>query len=284
MNVYDINPFIRFAEHVHYASTGNWVMVQDCRIVYVLSGNAELDIRNLHYSLSSGSLFYCHSGACYNLVSESLDCICLNFDLTQENNMHTAIYPRISILAIKPNHLATENHPICHGEDNPLLSHLFIPNAMEYLTELNKIQKEFSTQKIYYQEACSGILKTLLINLYRLSIRTTDSSTDAVDQVLTYIRDNYDKPITNKMLSDFTDYHENHLNRLFLNHAGVTMHKYILTIRMNEAKKLLLNSSLDLHTIAEKTGFNSNTYFSNYFKQAEGMSPLEYRKKFKNRI
>lgn len=165
-----------------------------------------------------------------------------------------------------------------------LPSHLFLPLATEYFHDLKLILSEFSTQKIYYAESSCGILKTLLIKLYRHSLQTADTSTDTINAVLNYIIKNYDKPITNKTLSEFTGYHENHLNKLFLNYAGTTMHKYLLTIRMNEAKKLLLNSCLDLHTIAEKVGFNSNTYFSNYFKQTEGMPPLEYRRKYQNRI
>ena len=284
MNVYDINPFIRFAESIHYISEGNWFMVQDCRIFYVLSGKAELYMPNSHYSLIPGSLFYCHTGNSYNLVSDGIECICLNFDLTQANNMHTAIYPRISIKnAANTCHGATAENT-CFTENDFLTTHLFISNAAEYLNDLNKILKEFATQKIYYKEACGGILKTLLTNLYRHSLRTTDNSSDAVSKVLDYIKSNFDKPITNQLLSEITSYHENHLNRLFLNHTGTTIHKYILTIRINEAKKLLLNTNLALLTIAEKTEFNSNAYFSNYFKQVEGMSPLEFRKKFQNRI
>lgn len=169
--------------------------------------------------------------------------------------------------------------------DNEFInSHLFIANAVEYVEPLKNILDEFSTQKIYYQENCSGILKTLLTLLHRHSLRTSDNSVDAVSKVLAYIKANYEKPITNQLLSEITSYHENHLNRLFLNHTGTTIHKYILSIRINEAKKLLLNTNLPLLTIAEKVGFNSNTYFSNYFKQAEGMSPTEFRKKFKNKI
>ena len=284
MKVYDINPFIRFAEYISYASEKNWVMVQDCRIFYVLSGKAELYMPNTHYSLIPGSLFYCHADNCYNLVSGGIECICLNFDLTQENNMHTAIYPRISITNTANNSPRMEITEQLLGENDFLTTHLFISNALEYINDLNTILEEFSMQKIYYKEACSGILKTLLTNLYRHSLRTTDNSSDAVSKVLDYIKSNFDKPISNQLLSEITSYHENHLNRLFLNHTGTTIHKYILSIRMNEAKKLLLNTDLSLFSIADMTGFNSNTYFSNYFKQIEGISPLEFRKKFQNRI
>ena len=35
-------------------------------------------------------------------------------------------------------------------------------------------------------------------------------------------------------------------------------------------------------SIAERVGFNSNTHFSEYFKQVEGVPPMEFRKRMKN--
>ena len=86
------------------------------------------------------------------------------------------------------------------------------------------------------------------------------------------------------MLSELTGYHEYHLNRLFLTHTNTSLHKYILNVRINEAKKILMNTDLSLAAIAEKVGFNSNTHFSSYFKQVVGLSPLEFRKRFRNKI
>lgn len=69
-----------------------------------------------------------------------------------------------------------------------------------------------------------------------------------------------------------------------MKHVGTSVHKYILNIRINEAKKLLLTTEQSLTYIAENVGFNSNTHFSNYFKQVIGISPLEFRKQFKNKL
>lgn len=55
-------------------------------------------------------------------------------------------------------------------------------------------------------------------------------------------------------------------------------------MRMDEAKRLLLNTDIPIQDISEKTGFNNDTYFSNIFKNKFGVSPLKYRKKYKNKI
>ena len=47
---------------------------------------------------------------------------------------------------------------------------------------------------------------------------------------------------------------------------------------------MLLNTDEPLSAIAEKEGFNSNTYFSSYFRQATGISPTRFRQKYKNAL
>lgn len=47
--------------------------------------------------------------------------------------------------------------------------------------------------------------------------------------------------------------------------------------RIGRAKRLLLTSDLLLDQIAERTGFESGSYFSRIFRQQEGISPGQYR-------
>lgn len=282
MNFCEINPFIRFAEYVfHPRLPKNPVFVRDCRILYVISGKADVFIENQHYELIPNSLFYCSAGSYYTIESSGVKIIALNFDLTQRDNMHTEFYPRISI-SDKTSLPILELETV---EDSEFInSHLYITNAEHCLELINKILNEFSFQKIYYREKSSAQLKSLLVELYRHSIPGTPSSATTISEIMDYIKHNYDKPLTNETLSSMSGYHEYHLNRLFMKHAGTSVHKYILSIRINEAKKLLLTTEHSLTSIAEKVGFNSNTHFSSYFKQVMGISPLKFRKQFKNKL
>lgn len=282
MNFCDINPFIRFAERIYHNRTSyKPVLVKDCRIFYSLSGKAEIFIENEHYELIPGSIFYCRAGSIYNIRTSHAELISLNFDLTQENNARTMPYSRTTVRDGK-------TLPTIHFEfvyDSEFInSHLFVAHGSEYIEPLKAILEEYSTQKIYYQENSSAILKSLLTKLHRHSIESTSNATHAVSKLIAYVKANYNKPLNNEDLSSMTGYHEYHLNRLFTKHTGTSVHQYILNIRINEAKKLLLNTNLSLTSIAEQIGFNSNTYFSTYFKRVVGISPLEFRKRFKNKI
>ena len=56
--------------------------------------------------------------------------------------------------------------------------------------------------------------------------------------------------------------------------------EYITVLRIEDAKELLTRSNLTVSEIAYAVGFSDSNYFSSQFKQAVGVSPLCYKKKF----
>ena len=281
MHFRDVNPFIRFAESFHYQSQGDLFQVMDCRLFYTISGKADFYIDEEHFELLPDSIFYCCRGKQYRIASEGIQMIVLNFDLDQSEHTHTGIYPRIQVKPFQT--LPQLEHS--HIEDSEYLNnYFFLSHAKDFLVPLENILNEFSAKLVCYQENSSGILKCILTRLHRQSLEGSVNASDAVSRIFAYIRENFDKEITNEILSEMSGYHEYHLNRLFMKHSGLTVHKYVLSVRINEAKKMLLNTDLSLTDISEKVGFHSNTHFSSYFKQFVGISPLKFRKEYKNKL
>jgi AraC-like DNA-binding protein len=68
-----------------------------------------------------------------------------------------------------------------------------------------------------------------------------------------------------------------HFNRLFKQYIGLSPQEYILTMRLETAKDILLSSSLSISRIAELVGFNDIYYFSKWFKAETGLPPSKYR-------
>ena len=245
---------------------------------FIINGNAEISINDEVLPLKSDSVFYCRGGSEYNIrASEKLSIIALNFDLTQEKNSITSVIP------LKSANSGTKKIPVIFtpvSDSDILNSYILIPDGSHLRHKFEKIISEFSECKILYHDMCSGLLKEILIALHR----NEPGKSSAVNDVISYIRQNFRKDITNKELAVLAGYHEYHLNKLFIKHTGTTMHNYILNARINEAKRLILNSGMTLDEIASQTGFNNYTYFSTYFKQTVGLTPLKYRKSLKNRI
>lgn len=274
-------PFIRFAEIIHFESAGAAVYVQDCRIFYTLSGSARIYIDGQEYAFAPNTVFYCCGGSQYTICAEDVDLIAVNFDLDQVHRDRKWAYSPVRLSAAAT--LPPANH--CFIEDQDILNqHIFLKNGLACRELLEEILDEFSTRRILYLETASSLLKELLVRLLRGSIETASQGATAVEKIIGHIRTHYNQPMTNASFSQLFGYHEYYLNRLFTMYTGSTIHQYILDVRISHAKKLLLNTDLPLAAIAEKVGFNSNTYFSSYFRQTTGISPSQFRKINKNSI
>lgn len=280
MRLIDVNPFIRFAANIKYNKSGNFVQVRDCRIFYMLSGNCKIFIDNKSYILDKNSLFYCCCGSRYKISSENeASIISLNFDLSLNHSSETNV--------LVPLEDELDDALIFRDaiEDSTFLnSHFLITNGIEFSATLNKILYEFSKKNKYYLETSCGLLKQLITELHRYELQTYSASFSPVNKVVEYIKNNFSKNISNKDLAQITGYHEYYLNRLFIANTGISMHKYILNLRMNEAQRLVLNTDRSLTEISESIGFNNYTYFSDYFKKCFGLSPSQYRNSLKNKI
>lgn len=68
------------------------------------------------------------------------------------------------------------------------------------------------------------------------------------------------------------------INRIFKKEMGRTPYNYLLTKKIELAKKYLLNTNLIIKQIAYRLNFADAYYFSNVFRQKTGVSPLNYKK------
>lgn len=96
-----------------------------------------------------------------------------------------------------------------------------------------------------------------------------------------YLRDHLSEKITLDTLSEKFYVNKYYLTRLFKNEYGLTINEYLLQIRISHAKELLRFSTLPIEEIGESCGITPLYYFSRIFKEVEGISPRDYRKKWR---
>lgn len=65
---------------------------------------------------------------------------------------------------------------------------------------------------------------------------------------------------------------------VFKQKYGMTIHDYMNLYRIAKAKELLQNTEDSLASIAERVGYENDSYFSRVFKKSEGISPSDYRR------
>ncbi|SDS08639.1 two-component system, response regulator YesN [Paenibacillaceae bacterium GAS479] len=72
-----------------------------------------------------------------------------------------------------------------------------------------------------------------------------------------------------------------YFSQMFKQETGETFVEYLTRFRMSKAKDLLTSTSLKFYEIASMVGYSDPNYFSLSFKKHAGLSPREYREKFK---
>lgn len=73
-------------------------------------------------------------------------------------------------------------------------------------------------------------------------------------------------------------YSERHFAKLFREHYGCSVSKYIKCAQISKAKVYLLETDLHLKEIAHRLGFSSLSHFSQAFRHATGCAPGQFRR------
>jgi two-component system response regulator YesN len=100
-------------------------------------------------------------------------------------------------------------------------------------------------------------------------------------KMLDYIRAGFREKISLRELSERFFFSEHYICHLFKKFTGGTFAAYLLSLRIEAAKRRMETTDLPLRVIAEESGFTEGAYFSRVFKRVCGVSPYEYRLRIK---
>ncbi len=111
--------------------------------------------------------------------------------------------------------------------------------------------------------------------------KTTDETNlpplEIIYAIRNYIDKNYTKEITISMFSEKYYFSKEYLSKFFKKEFGYGIYEYVLKLRMERAKELLSDPTLQIKDIAERLGYSNNNYFSKAFKNYYNASPTDFR-------
>ena len=101
-----------------------------------------------------------------------------------------------------------------------------------------------------------------------------------VDKVTKMVEENITNPNLNAdILCEMLFMSRSQLDRKMKAVTGFTCTNFIIQVRMERAKRMLLNSDEPIGDIAYKCGYMDTSYFSRVFKQVFGVTPSQMRKR-----
>lgn len=252
---------------------GITVEPMDARIFYIVRGNATIQLNDATYPLSRGSLVLIHAGCPYCLSGSVLDMIVLNFDFTFDRK-NIVMFMNLGTPGTSPR---IQQNLI---EDCPALSAPLVLQGMFHLeNDLLEIINMFQSQKLYFREHASCLMKSFLIELARSTMQAKTKATAISSQLISYLQEHYKEELTCDEIASHFNYHTYHINRIMRSTTGTTVHKYLINYRITVSKGLLCNTNMSIEEIATEVGFKNAPYYSNTFKKVVGCSPSYYRSK-----
>jgi AraC-like DNA-binding protein len=99
----------------------------------------------------------------------------------------------------------------------------------------------------------------------------------AVERVITTARERLCEPLSLRDMSRVAYLSTFHFNRVFHQITGLPPAKFIAAMRLDEAKRLLLNTNRSITDICFEVGHNSLSTFTRRFTQRVGLGPREFR-------
>ncbi|MFE4263129.1 helix-turn-helix domain-containing protein [Streptomyces sp. NPDC056883] len=99
-----------------------------------------------------------------------------------------------------------------------------------------------------------------------------------VQHAVSTIRERFGEPLSLDELARSAMVSKYHFLRMFTRVTGVTPGRFLSAVRLQEAKRLLLSTSLNVADVSVQVGYNSAGSFTRRFTESVGLSPTQYRK------
>lgn len=152
------------------------------------------------------------------------------------------------------------------------------------LSLLGNLQYELKTEQNYREPVCRALVSTLV----HLMLRAFESSLQLQEQkhfsgkvslkAHAYLNQHFSKPVTLTDVARALHISRNYLATLYKQETGKTIGQMLTEIRLEQAKKYLLETQLSVQTIAKAVGYATPEHFSRVFHKHEGVAPGRYGK------
>lgn len=250
-------------------------------IIQMHHGYAQLIVEGQHYTMREGELWFCNPREIHQITSMaetgnyhsfvfSLDVLGkYQDDYIDEyylsNLQEKWLFPR----CIKKDD--TISSQLCHHINNMYLLYQERPSAwqMEIRADLYLILALLiRNQKFIQREP----------NVFRERSQTSRNARE----MLQYLEKHYHEKITLEEVASIMHFSPRYFCAFFKENFFMSFISYLNRYRIDQACILLQSKELTITEIALRVGFDNISYFIRKFKEIEGCTPKEYRKKLMN--
>lgn len=245
--------------------------IHDCyEIYYSISGGHQFLIDNKVYTIKPGDVFFIN-----------------NYESHYLSQVDHAVHERI-VISIHPDFIKSISTPVtdlnyCFLYRDAGFSHRIALDKEQQQRFIYFIHKITSTsgygmdilEKTAFTELLVFLNKAFYTQTQTPVQDTSYQYSKQVDDILEYINQNIDKPLTIEHLAKEFYLSESYICRIFKATTGTTINKYLTARRISIAKSLLAQGN-SVNEVSEKCGYQDYSNFLKAFTKAVGISPKKY--------
>lgn len=231
----------------------------------VVSGSGVLNYNGKEYSLSTSSCVFIDCRKPYSHSTNPDDMWTLqwiHFDGPEMNAIYSKYQERGGRAVFSPQDAVSDQIEI-------VWQSLFdVAGSADYMRDM-LINQHLST-----------LLTLLMSESWHPEDQKHGKKRESLLDVKKWIDQNYDQKITLESLSSRFFINKYYLSKSFKEQFGQSLSSYILSIRITKAKQLLRFTDKSVEEIGLECGLGAAHYFSQTFKNVEGVPPSKYREQW----
>lgn len=137
------------------------------------------------------------------------------------------------------------------------------------------------TDQFFMQSLLYSFFAVLARDISALPASRSDGDNLYIRRALEYIHNNYSNTIHVSDIANYVCIDRSYLYTLFRRNLGVSPQDYLANCRITCAAELLTVSELPISGVALSCGYQDPLVFSKAFKQKKGITPSQYRRKYR---
>jgi AraC-like DNA-binding protein len=166
-------------------------------------------------------------------------------------------------------------------DDNKILAGKIVTDRLEINIGQTGDTGWYSTSKKPITDENNHIIGSYGISRHLQKQAMALSNVDAIKVPVDYIRKHYQQPFTIDDLAEISHLSVSALERRFKKYLSKTPKKFIVEVRLENARRLLVESNISIAQVCEETGFTDHSYFSKQFKTFFGELPSDFRNNYR---
>ena len=291
MKVYHLKQFDRTGNKM-FVNLQHWKKgdasmehLHDCmEIMYVLSGSGINFVNSVSYPIITGDLYIINRSLTHSFfAAENLVFYNLIFSFGIFSGRELQLFRKVDgfdFLFHPGNRKSSPGNGI---------SKLFLPPPFTgHLKELfESICRETSTSQaastlngkahliLLLNEICSSYRA---LKDQKMQIQPLSDPHDSLTRMLDHINRNFQRDLSVDEIASVAHLSNTYVGEFFRERTGVTLVKYINTLRMEKARTMLSSEpDKNISEISDACGFQDSSYFTRVFRATTGFSPTKYR-------